>query len=636
VEGEVSVQTLVGGEGDGRDGRVGEPAANQARAEPAGEPVSQEAPLNRRLQAGLWLLLAVFAFHGVFGHSLWGGNDCREGGMIWDMYRHNTWVTPTINGQPFLEKPPLLHWTALVFCHIAGRVTEGLVRLPAALYGFGTLVLIYLFVAGSGGSGEPAAATGSRQLAAWAAVFACGTAIEFHEYSRIVLTDMALTFMVTLSLFLFWRAWCRPGTGRWLVFVVAAAASFYGKGLIGPALIWSAVGVFLLWKRRFRLLAVLAAAYVPLLLAFVLPWGYALFKFAGGAAVKFAFWDNQIGRFFHFGDPTLPHDPFFINKEPPYYYLLHLPSYLAPWTLLFVPTFVAWWRRSSAFREQFHVFVTCALAGMFLVLHASSAKVVNYALPTYPFLFMMAGIWLVQAASHPRPAKFERWCVGLTAWGGGVLFSLVPVAFVVGMFARPDLFRIGDAATAAAKLLSAGLLLVLIVMLASALGRLGRSGARSLAFGLAPAAFAVGAIGVLQFVTPSIEWGRSLKPFARLAAEEVRRGRTVAFAGDLQSDIGAFTFYLDRRLAILKDGKDVVSYLSATEPRAVIAPAEKLPSMEVQLAGVPHTRLIAGDPGTLSRSFVLLVNHPGEEAAGAGTDPVGPDGKANQKVATER
>lgn len=636
MEGQVPVLDVVGGEGSRRDGRIWETATNQARAETADECEGRETPLNRRLQAGLWLLLVVFAFHGVFGHSFWGGNDSREGGMIWDMYRHNTWVTPTINGEPFLEKPPLLHWTALALCHIAGRVTEGLVRLPAALYGFGTLVLIYLFMAGAGGPSEPAAGTSSGRLAAWAAVFACGTAIEFHVYSRIVLTDMALTFMVTLSLFLFWGAWRRPSTGRWLAFLVAAATSFYGKGLIGPALIWSAVVVFLLWKRRFRLLAGLSVAYVPLLLALVLPWALALYKFAGAGAVRFAFWDNQIGRFFDFGDPTLPHDPFHVNKEPPYYYLLHLPSYLAPWTLLLVPTCVAWWRRSSVFREQFHVFVTCALAGMFLVLHASSAKVVNYALPTYPFLFMMVGIWLLHAASRNRLAWLERWCVGVTAWGAAVLFSLVPVAFAVGMFAWPDLFRSGDAADGAATLLGAGLLLVLIVVLAAALGRLAHSGARPLAFGLAPAALAVVAMAVLQLVTPVIEYHRSYKPFATFVANEVRHGTEVALVGARESDIGAFTFYLDRRLAILKDGKDVVSYLSATEPRAVIAPGETLPSMEAQLAGVPHTRLIAGDPGTPSRSFVLLVNRPGQDVVGAGTDPAGPAGKVNQKEATDR
>jgi hypothetical protein len=40
----------------------------------------------------------------------------------------------------------------------------------------------------------------------------------------------------------------------------------------------------------------------------------------------------------------------------------------------------------------------------------------------------------------------------------------------------------------------------------------------------------------------------------------------------------------------------------------VIAPVEVLPSIEAQLAGVPHASLFAGDPGTVSRSYVLLVN----------------------------
>ena len=49
--------------------------------------------LDRRLAMGLWILLVFFSFHGVFGHSLWGGNDTREGGMIWDMFRNGTYVT---------------------------------------------------------------------------------------------------------------------------------------------------------------------------------------------------------------------------------------------------------------------------------------------------------------------------------------------------------------------------------------------------------------------------------------------------------------------------------------------------------------------------------------------------------------
>jgi hypothetical protein len=483
------------------------------------------------------------------------------------------------------------------------------------MYGLGTLVLVYLFVAGGRVPGGRGGTKANRQLAAWAAVFTCGTAIEFHVYSRVVLTDMALTFMVTLSLFLFWRAWRRSGVGGWLLFLVTAAAAYYGKGLIGPALIWSAVGVFLLWKRRFRLLASLAAAYVPLLLILVMPWVFALYDYAGEAAVRFVFWDNQVGRFFPFGDATLPRDPFFINKQPPTYYLLHLPTYLAPWTLLFVPTFAGWWRRASPFGDQLHVFIRCALAGMFLVLHASASKVVNYALPTYPLLFMMVGTWLVDAASRPRPAWLERWCVGLTSWGAVLIFSLIPVSFVVGTFVRPDLLRTGGPAAMALTMLLAVALVAFVVAGGTGLRRLASSGNRSLAFGLAPAAAAIAAMGVLQLVTPPLEKRRSIKPFVAMAAAEARRGRTIALADRLQADVGAFTFYLDRRLLILSDGAEVVSYLSAAEPRAVIIPEAGLRSIEPRLVNFPHARLVAGSPGTVSREFVLLVNLPGEDDA---------------------
>ncbi len=571
--------------------------------------------LDRRLRAGLWLLLIVFSLSGVFGHSLWGGNDAREGGMIWDMVRHGTLVTPTIDGRPFLEKPPLLHWTGVAICRVAGRVTEGLLRLPAAFYGFGTLALVVLFVRG------PRAEVGGgfdrgREIAAWGAAFLCGTAIEFQEYARIVLTDMALVFMVTLSLFAFWRAYRRPSVVRWFVFLLAASASFYAKGLIGPALIWSSMGIFLLWKRRFRLLAGLVAAYLPLLLAVVLPWVLALDRFGGMAALRFVFWDNQVGRFFHFGDRSLPHDPFFINKERWYYYLVHLPVYLAPWTLLVVPAAVAWVRRRSPFREPFHAFVASAVAGMALVLQLSSAKVASYALPVYPFLFASVALWLAELLARGRPTWLERWSIRATAAAVGLVLGLVPVAFIAGTFVRPDLFRAGGRLETAAGFVLAVVVLALLFAAASVLVRLLRSPQRQLVCVAGPASYASIVILTLQLVTPAIDRQRSYRPIAALAADEADHGVEMALGTEEYRDVGAFTFYLDRRLALLPTANGVASFLRSPEPRAVIAPREELPALEAQLAGVPHGRLSAGGPGTLSRAWVILVNGAGQVAAG--------------------
>ncbi|MGD1146763.1 MAG: phospholipid carrier-dependent glycosyltransferase [Thermoanaerobaculaceae bacterium] len=571
--------------------------------------------LDRRIRTGLWVLLVLFSFHGVFGHSLWGGNETREGGMIWDMVRNGTYVTPTINGIPFLEKPPLLHWTGVAICRAAGRVTEGLVRLPAALYGFGTLVLLVLFVRGPRSPGDMAVSDG-RELAAWAAAFLCGTAVEFQEYARIVLTDMALVFVVTLSLFLFWRAYLRPGTGRWLAFLLAAAGAFYAKGLIGPALIWASVGVFLVWKRRFRLLAGLSAAYVPLLLILVLPWVAALYRFGGEPALRFAFWDNQVGRFFTFGNQNLPHDPFFINKEPWYYYLLHVPPYLAPWTLLLVPAGIAWVRRGSPFRTAFHVFVASSLAGMALVLQISSAKVASYTLPLYPMLFVAVSVWFVDLLASERPTLLERWTVRVTGAGIALLFGLVSVVLIVGALAWPQLLGVSSWPQATAIISGAVVVLALVAAAAVLFLRLFRSSDRPLVSALGPAAYVVVVMGVLQLVTPVIDEYRSYKPIATLATKESGHGVAVALGTGEYRDVGAFTFYLDRRLPILKTAADIVSFLRASEPRAVLVPVVTLSLLEPELAEVPHTRLFAGEPRTLSREYALLENRAGQIAAG--------------------
>jgi len=563
----------------------------------------------------------VFSFHGVFGHSLWGGNETREGGMIWDMVRNGTYVTPTINGTPFLEKPPLLHWTGVAVCKAAGTVTEGLVRLPAALYGLGTLLLLVAFVRGPRAPAERLAAPDGRQLASWAAAFLCGTAIEFQEYARIVLTDMALVFVVTLALVVFWRAYLRPTSWRWAAFLVAAAAAFYAKGLIGPVLIWASVAVFLLWKRRLRLLLGLAACYVPVFVALVLPWVGALYRFGGEPAVKFVFWDNQIGRFFTFANQNLPHDPFFINKERWYYYIVNVPLYLAPWTLLLVPAAVAWARRRSPFRTDFHLFIACGLAGMALVLQASSAKVANYALPLYPFLFAAVAVWLLEMLVRGRPTLLERMTIRVTGGGVALLFGLGVVVFIVGTLTRPRLFGVSGLPQAAAGIAGAVFVLALLAAAAMLLLRLVRSDERPLVGVLGPAAYVVAAMAMLQIATPVIDQQRSYKPIAALAAEEGRHGVTIGLGTNEYHDVGAFTFYLDRRLPTLVTPGDISAFLRAPEPRAVLVPVEQLAPLAEKLVGVPHVRLDAGRQGSLSRAYALLENQAGEVASGRAAAP---------------
>ena len=253
-----------------------------------------------RKRLGLFLLLLLLSAAGVFDHSLWS-NDAREGAMIAEMVRNNTWTTPTFNGVAYLEKPPLMHWTAVLLCRMTGRINASMTRLPAALYGFAAMLLVVAM-----------AREMDRERSGWLAAFMCATSALYFEYSRVVLTDTTLAFMVMLALFIFWRAWRakKPAIALHITFMVVAALSFYAKGLLGPGLIWVTVCIFLALQRAWKRMLILPLVFVPIFLLTLLPWTLALYRVGGMEFLNTVFWANQFGRFLTFTGPDLPVDPY--------------------------------------------------------------------------------------------------------------------------------------------------------------------------------------------------------------------------------------------------------------------------------------------------------------------------------------
>ena len=556
------------------------------------------------LRYALWTLLIVFSLTGIFGHSLWGTNETRGAGMIRDMFRSGSWTVPTMDGIPFLEKPPLLHWTALLLCVLSGRVTEGLVRLPAALYAFGTLALLYLLMKPARPSALPGENHPFPDAAAWAGVFACATTVEFFSFGRNVLSDMALAFCVMAGLFLFWRAYESRGGLRWLIFLLAAAGAFYAKGLIGPILIWAAVAVYLLWKRRWGLLAILGAAYIPILLVFVLPWVLAVVREAGPDAARFFFWDNQVGRFLHFSDAGLPHDPFFINKEPVWYYLTHLAPRLAPWSLMLLPALAAWFRKGTMFRDPLHTFVRCGVLGMFLVLHASTSKFAQYALPVYPFLFFMMGLWFVEELRKPSMGWAARWSYLLTLGILGLILEGVALAFLLGPLYKPVWFPGGGVLRPAAALLAA----IAIPIGAWRMGRALHIPQQRWTAALFPAGVALTAACLFHLAIPVLEPYQSYKPAAEAVRFQIAQGREAALGCREYRDIGAFTYYLDRRMTLL-DGADAIrNFLGDPKPRAVVLEEGALAALKPLPAGCRAQGVREAPEDSISRTFLILTN----------------------------
>ncbi len=556
-------------------------------------------PATRPLRLG-WGLLILLAGFGLFDHSLWSSNDAREGAMIREMTRDNVWVAPCFNGRPYLEKPPLLHWTGRAVCILAGRVNEGLVRLPAALFGIGTLLIV----------GRWAGRLG-RARAGLTAALLCATSLLYLEYTRIVLTDAALMFMVTLALYLFWRAASRgrlAGAGG-LLFLTAAGLSFYAKGLVGPGLVWLPVAGYLAWRRQWRRLAGLALAFVPIFALLLAPWVLALWRAGGPAYLYGVFWENQVGRFFTFHDPSLPLDPYFVHKEPAWFYLQALPVRLLPWTLLVIPALAWWFRPGNRAAGEAGVFLRWMLVGMLALLHLSSSKAACYALPMFPALFLMTALWIEDTARAGVPGWGGRLAVA-TFWGVGLAVLLVPLVYLGAWVAGLELL---EAPGRAAELAGVGLALLALGLAAAGIlwwVRRGRRAPRDDLWMAAPAALAaVGLVGAAAFL-PAIDYQRTYEPLARSVQREWDGGRRMAFAGRHERELGALMFYLDARFPVVSVTNDVEVQAfveGAPGPAGLVVPDRALARVRRLIAGGRYRLAPIPHAGKKSGEFRLLL-----------------------------
>ena len=547
--------------------------------------------VSSRARAGLLALLALFSLFGLFDHSLWSANDTREGAMIAEMVRSGVWTLPHLNGVPYLEKPPLLHWTGAVLCHLFGGINEGLVRLPAALFGFGSLLLIWRF-------GRAL----SRERAGLIAALLCATTQLMGDYSRIVLTDTALAFTVLFALWLFWCAYTATTWRlvRFTVFLVAAAFSFYAKGLIGPGFIWGSVGLFLLWQRAWRLLFSLPLLFLLIFALELAPWVAALWHEGGAEYLVGVFWDNQFGRFLSFSDPALPLDPYFVHKEPIYYYLRSAPLRLLPWTLLIGAALVRWFRRGSAYRGELALLLRLALVVMAVVLHVSAAKTACYILPLIPLLLLMTGVWLEDAL---QPGGARLWEHVLLAGTTGTLVVLLLLAPLVLIEANLLHWTWGalnywpGAGLARYCFGMALLALPLTVAFVLRLVRYWRGGALQNMAWHGPMMFITLLVLDAAAILPVLGHARTYRPVAYLVQHEMGASGRIGFASDDERDTGAFTFYLGRTIDPLPLDRHLAQYLRrGPYPVGVIVPSENvemacrlLRDVPVRWFQTPHT-----------------------------------------------
>lgn len=353
---------------------------------------------------GRLLLAAIIApilLLGIFDHELWTPDEPRAAELSREFLEPgHSWAVPTLNREPFLEKPPLVYWTSAVSMRLFG-VSAWAARLPCVLFGIGMLVFTGLL--GRALFGEEIGRGALMILA---------TTSGFLLVSHHLESDSGLACFTTGAAYFLHRALTK--SPRWhFAFHSCLLGGFFSKGLIAIVFLGLLFVSWIVWNRSWKdFLSPPLLLGIPVLVAPIALWLYRISLDPRGHLVRVFLIDNHLGRFLGGGAVHLGHE------NPFYYYAIQLPAQFAPWIaafLILLPRF------RGRLREPRLRFLLCWLIPGLLFLSIASTKRGIYAIPLLPPLAILTAQGMVNA-------DWGRWIPRIT---GGLATLFVVAALIV-------------------------------------------------------------------------------------------------------------------------------------------------------------------------------------------------------------
>ena len=462
----------------------------------------------------------LFFYHlGAFG--LIGADEPRYAQVAREMLSRHDWVTPILDGVPWLEKPILYYWGAMLSYSALG-VSDWAARVPVAVLATMMIAAVYLF-----------AARFRPTMRLDAALMTASGAMVF-AMARAASTDMPLTACFTISL-LGWFAWYASGNRAYLlVFYVANAAAMLAKGPVAPVLAVAIICAFTFAVRRPRL--ILESLWIPGIIAFLavaMPW-YALVQMHTPQFARVFFLQQNLARF---GTNMYHH------KQPFWYYLPVVLLATVPWVALVIPAIVSavgeWsdeaWREQGG-EEALPIFLLIWAAVPLLFFSISTSKLPAYILPAIPPLLVLAADWMHRRAEYD--SRLPLWLAAAHA---------VVLAILAGVTVMSSTWLLKRPANA--QLLITASMAGAIVFLGAALALSLRGWQLVRFITLAPLILCLGFI--LRTQSQTVDRTQSVRPVAAMISElGFPADQNVALFGTRRELEYGLMFYRDRHVSV--------------------------------------------------------------------------------------
>jgi 4-amino-4-deoxy-L-arabinose transferase-like glycosyltransferase len=356
------------------------------------------------------LLLASLLLFGINLGSLplrdWDeGTVAQVAKEIWQAPEGSwRWLFPTLWGEPYLNKPPLVH-AAIALFYSLGGVDELTSRLPGALLSAVSVVLLYgigreIFVA--------------RIPALFSAIVYL-TFLPVVRHGRLAMLDGPL---LCFALLMFWAILRSRRDLRWTL------VAGFGLGLIGltkgiMGLLLGAIALlFLSWDTPRLLTSIylwvgILLGSVPVIGWYAIQWLHYRQAFISTGIVN-----QSLARIWSVVEE---------NEGPPWYYLLELLKYAWPWLIFaFSGLQLAWSNRRWGWAKLILVWSSI----YFVAVSLMATKLPWYILPLYPALALATGAQLDHIRNLPSNIAYPRlWTailglLAILATVAGLYFSL--------------------------------------------------------------------------------------------------------------------------------------------------------------------------------------------------------------------
>ncbi|MCU1305951.1 MAG: Melittin resistance protein PqaB [Acidobacteriaceae bacterium] len=513
--------------------------------------------LTRKLSSfELLIVVAVclfLFFYGLGSFGLVGADEPRYAQIAREMLERNDYVTPTLNGVAWLEKPALYYWRAMFAFETFG-VKDWAARLPSASFALGMIAVIFFHMRRF----RPGA-----QLDAALITASCAAVIGF---ARGASTDMQLAAPFTVAM-LGWYAWYETGKKIWLLdlyFFLAIAT--LAKGPVAPFLGGLVVLIFCALRRDMK--AALRTLWPPgvlLFVAIVLPWFVAV-QMRNPQFLHVFIFEHNLERF---ATNTFQH------RQPFWYYVPVLLLSLIPWTFFAIPALLDAFRSSlkdwrlpkasddRTLIDSFPEFLVIWTVIPILFFSLSQSKLPGYILPAIAPCTILTADFLQRRKSdpiHPLVIAAHAALAGL----------------IVGLFlVFPYFFLQGLPLTVKAKLLAIGLSAGSFMLIYVTVRRTGPRFLRVVT--IVPVIIILGF--VLRVVAPSIDSFYSARPVAADLMAIGADGRPVAVYNAKRELRFGLGFYRNQKISSYNE-KEIPVF-----QHLLIAKAGSRPEFEPLLKG---------------------------------------------------